>query len=285
MSAAYTLLERTTRFAPLGIAFYDVATGRRVSEGLRLAYTNARGRRVFASANRVGVFVLRGLPGQTALERSAGDETIWDDDSLRTDVPIELTDTLGRFHELAFSATAPTRGLFTLACGSGAIVPPGQPLGVPLFPLASRAVPAGTAAVRAELRDTRTGEPAAWSLLEVTAPSLPPALGLADRRGSVVVMLPYPEPATPGAASPPSHPRRSLSDETWTVEIRAFSSTFAPDPVPDLCTILRQPPAALVSSDSPAAPLTQATLEFGRELVVRTSAQPTLGITPSVAPH
>jgi hypothetical protein len=284
VSAAYKLLERTTRFAPLGIAFYDPATGRRVSDGLRVAYTNARGRRMFAPVNRVGVFVLRSLPGQTALERSAGDETIWADATLRTDVPVELTDTLGRFHDLVFTATAPSRGLFALACG-GAIVPPGQPLGVPLFPLAGRTVPAGLAAVRAELHDTRTGEPAAWALLEVTAPKLPPALGLADRRGSVVVMLPYPEPTSPGAGSPPSHPRRSLSDEKWTVEVRAFSSAFPPDPVPDLCTILRQPAAALVASDSPPAPLTQATLEFGRELVVRTSEQPTLGITPSVAPH
>jgi hypothetical protein len=71
--------------------------------------------------------------------------------------------------------------------------------------------------------------------------------------------------------------------ESWPVRLRAFAAPQAGPvpPRPDLCTVLTQPEATLLAGASPATPLTDATLDYGRELVLRTSAESVLVVTPA----
>jgi hypothetical protein len=270
-----TTWERLTYVTPLGVAFVDAATGRRVSDGLAVRVEGAAAR-----PNRVGVFVVPHVAGLAAAERGAGDDAYWSDMPVQRAVRVEVGDPHGRFLPFGFDADVPARGLYALRCGS----PLEEVAPIELFSAPTRLVPAGTAVVRAELWDGDADAPAAWALLEVRPPGLPPARGLADARGRATVLFPYPEP-TGLDGSPPSPQRRALTAQTWTVELRAFAAPQPEVPVsrPDLCTVLTQPPATLLAGSPPATPVIEATLEYGRELVVRTSSESTLALIPAAA--
>ena len=259
MIASSRLLETVTRTAPLGLRFLDEVTGAVVSEGLTVLHPRA-GSEVpaRASATRGGLFALRGLPGLREVERGDGGEAFWASPPAGGSFRIEVRDALGRFHDFAFDATAPTRGLFAEPCGS----PPRGEAGVPLFSTPSRPAPAAGAVVRAELRDADGGGPAAWARLEVeTAGGR--ARGVADARGAVAVFLPYP-PLPTTVASPPAQSRPSLLEQTWPVSIEAFYGGL--DGL-DLCAVLEQPRAAIAQGSPPAQTVSQ-TLRYGRELVL-----------------
>lgn len=265
--------ERLTYVTPLGVAFVDSATGRRVSEGLAVRVDG-----IPARANRVGVFIVPHIPGLAAAERGAGDDAYWASLPAETRVRVEVDDPLGRFLPFGFDADVPARGLFTLTCDS--------PVGaeqIELFSAPARAIPAGVAAVRAEVWDDDADRPAAWALLEASAPGLAPARGLADALGRVTILFPYPEPSGLEDGSPPSPQRRALAAQTWPIELRAFAAPQPATPLsrPDFCTVLTQPPALLHSGSPPGAPVIEATLEYGRELVVRTPPASTLVLTPA----
>lgn len=264
--------ERLTYVTPLGVAFVDAATGRRVSEGLAVRVDG-----VPARANRVGVFIVPHVAGLAAAERGVGDDDYWAALPAERTVRVEVDDPLGRFLPFGFDADVPARGLFALACGS-----PVEPGPIELFSASGRTIPAGTAAVRAELWDDGADRPAAWALLEARAPGLPPARGLADALGRVTILFPYPEPSGLDG-SPPSPQRRALAAQTWPVELRAFAAPqpATPLPRPDLCTVLTQPQATLHGGSPLGTSAIEATLEYGRELVVRTPPTSTLVLTPA----
>jgi hypothetical protein len=286
MSAtAFVELERLTHVATLGVRFWDRPTASVVSDGLRLTHVES-GRT--ALPNRFGVFVVRGLPGMREAEDGAGDEAYWASPpglGVRT---FELVDTFGRFHDVRFDAELPARGLFAEDCGLGTSPPDAVPASVPLFSLPSRLAPAGTAIVRAELVDALTGEPAAWAVLEVSAPGVDTARGIADRLGRVLVLLPYPEPPWQSGSPPPGS--RPLSAQTWPVELDVRYSPAAASPPlpgpedaepPDLCSTLQQLPAGLSSATLPAVPITSDELVFGRELVLSRGERRILLVTPA----
>jgi hypothetical protein len=263
--------ERLTYVTPLGLGFVDSATGRRVSDGLVVRVDG-----IPAHANRVGIFIVPHVPGLAAAERGAGDEAYWASLPAEARVRVEVDDALGRFLPFGFDADVPARGLFTLACGS-----PVEAEQIELFSGPARAIPAGIAAVRAELWDDGAERPAAWALLEASAPGLAPARGMADAHGRVTILFPYPEPSGLDG-SPPSPQRRPLAAQTWQIELRAFAAPQPPTTRsrPDYCTVLTQPPALLHGGSPPGAPVIEATLEYGRELVVRTPPASTLVLTP-----
>jgi hypothetical protein len=281
MTTPFVELERHVTVAPLGVRFWDRTTGRAVSDGLRL--TDADSGRA-AVPNQIGVFVAHGFPSLRDLERGAGDGAYWDSPPGRRTLTLELADEGGRFHAVRFDADAPLRGVFYEDCGVTASPPGGTPPSVPLYSLPSRPVPAGAAAVRAELTDGLTGAPAAWAVLEVTAPGVDTARGIADDMGRVLVLLPYPEPPWHGASPPPGS--RPLSAQTWPVELAVrYSPAIASPPtagadVPDLCAVLTQEPATLTSAASPGEPVETDELVFGRELILNTGERRTLLVTP-----
>lgn len=285
MTVVFVEHERVTAVALLGVRFWDRPTATAVWEGLRLTEVES-GRR--ALPNRSGVFVVHDLPGMREARQGRGDDAYWASPPGGRLLTLELADTLGRFHDVRFDADVPHRDLFAEACGLAASPPAAAPPSVPLFSLPCRPVPAGTAAVRAELVDAETGEPAAWAVLEVSAAGVDVARGIADRLGRVLVVLPYPEPPWQGG-SPPTPGSRPLSAQTWPVEIAVRYSPAAASPPlpgagdpepPDLCSVLSQAPAALVSAASPAVPITADELVFGRELVLNAERR-TLLVIPA----
>jgi hypothetical protein len=284
-AVAFRELERFPHVAPLGVRFWDRPTARPVSEGLRLTAVES-GRRAFV--NRTDVFVLQDLPSMREAEFAAGDEDYWASPPVSRTLTLELIDTLDRFHAVRFEADAPFRDVFGEDCGFALSPPDAAAQSVPLFSLPSRPVPAGTAAVRAELTDSETGQPAAWAVLEVTAQDVGTVRGVADREGRALVLLPYPEPPWHGPSPPAGS--RPLSAQSWPIELAVRYSPHAASPPlpgpddpepPDLCSVLTQELATLATGESPSVPIDADELVFGRELVLNEGDRRTLLVTPA----
>lgn len=310
-------LERVAITCPLGMRFYDVATGGWVNDGLvveayrEVATTSPpgsggsagesaediqvkRARRVRAIATRSGVAAFHGLPGLAGFEYGADDERRWLDAPAPASFRVEVSDPAGRFLPCTFLAAAPTKGLFGL---SSAASPPWEASpAVPLFSAPARPVPGGFAVLRAQLLRFPDREPAAWTLAEVSTrinSRTVTACGLADHRGVLALMFPYPEPLNVSPGSPPGNGPQLLSQQHWTLDFRAWHAFDAvPGEFADLDRVLalqERPADAVWESDSPLAPFTQAELIFGRELIVPARAlgderSRELFITPAVSP-
>jgi hypothetical protein len=142
---------------------------------------------------------------------------------------------------------------------------------VPLYSAPTRPVPAGMAAIRAELWDPARKAPASYALVEATAAGLRTVRGVADAAGRVAIVFPYPPPAggVDGQGNPLPPP--AFTRQEWDVGLRAFYAPSSPvQPLLDLDAVLSQPAADLWSDEARSAPLTKVTLRFGRELVLRT---------------
>lgn len=240
------IVERDELITALGIRLRDHVTGLPIADGLRVdvtAWPPRRAPRVVATPSRT--FAVHGRSGS---------------DGWR----ITVTDPLGRFHAFVAHVAAGADQLQEL----------------PLWSLPARPVPAGLAAVRAQL-----GPDAAYAMLEVRA-GASSHHGLADERGAVLVVLPYPPVADLGG-SPPGGVKRPLAGSTWPLQLavslpRATSppATAPPGP-PELDALLDQIPAQLLAGGPPEVELTEATLAHGRELVLRSSpTDPVLLVRP-----
>jgi len=274
------VLERDPHVTPLGVRFHDTVTGALVSDGLVVTHPVTRPPgRAAAIVTPSGAFVASGFPGLRAAELGAGDEPYWDAPPASGRYTIEVEDTRGRFHAFRFDADLPARGDFEPTC----VETHSPPLGhgsVPLFSTPARTVVAGAAAVRADVWDVEADAPASWAVVEATPAGGPTAVGVADARGSVVVILPYPEPAV-ADGSPPGQPV-PLAQQSWPLDLRVLYEPAAPPPVvPDLCDVLEQAEATVVAAESPPTALTTATLEFGREVVLRTAGRAELLVVPA----
>jgi hypothetical protein len=145
---------------------------------------------------------------------------------------------------------------------------------------------------RAQIEEFGTGRPAAGALLEIEASSasMPArrALGLADNKGRVVVMFPYPELAPPPSQRlSPLASGQSLSSREWSVNVRIFwGSVSEGEELPDLCALLRdQPEREPLGTISPLGRLPVQMLRYGRELVLRSEESlSVLFINPAASP-
>ena len=294
--------DRLTMLAPLGLRFWDEVSARIVGDGLSVtAYPiDNPARRVEAFANRSGVYVLRNLPGMREVENGAGDDAFWNSITQKRAFVIEVVDAERRFLPFMMKVNLPERGVFAWQDPTGSS-PPSPAKGVPLYSSASRQAPPSMAVARAELREWRPGanhegNPAAWAVLEARSSGRLLARGFADEQGRVALIFSYPEPVThtlgsPPGGSPPPASAPQLRDQEWTIEVAARYARLSPAPAgdrpsfADLSDILTQPPARLWADSERGRPLSEANLQFGRELVLRSrdfTADPIEGAPKSV---
>ena len=273
-------VERVTRVCPLGMRFWDPVTDSPVSAGLHVtAYPKDRpGRPTRAAVNHSGVFVLQDLPGLAEVERGAGDDEYWASLPPGPEFVVEVRDAEERFLPFRFSVRPPVKGLFSWPEERAGASPPAAVPVVPLYSSPVRAVPPGMTAVRATLYDPDAEAPAAGAVLEASVGGRRLGRGVADGAGRVALIVPYPEPAA-AFGSPPAG--RRLAEQHWTLALAAGYGLASPPPaaaadVLDLGATLAPPRATLWADTARAHPLTQATLRFGRELVLQSArAAPT----------
>jgi hypothetical protein len=245
------VFEQFSRVAPLGVRFWDVAKQAPVTGGLIVTARTPQGRRLPMFANRQGVYVLQNVPGLRPFETGDGSQTFWEAVPPAQPYTLEVRDTEARFHHFTLAADVPTREIFTWDCGSSPPSSPPSPLlhispgYVPAYSAPNRSVPGGMAVVRADLYDPAQDVPAAWAVLEVLLDGAVIGRGIADARGCVVAVFPYPEPVDTTPESPLGF-GVPLTEQTWNLTLRAFYAPTDPVPaVPDLCTVLNQPEADL----------------------------------------
>jgi hypothetical protein len=280
VTAQVVRTETLALLAPLGLRFRDVATGALVGDGLVVTAhpVGRRGPAGAAQTSLTGTYVFHQLPGLRAVERSAdvaSEDAFWGSPPASADFVVNVDDPLGRYQPFSFVATAPWRGLFSLACGSPASPPDDS---VPLFPAPTRTLGVPWAAVRADLWDPVLDRGAAGAVLEVTEPDGAVYRGLADGAGRVLVPLRYPQPFAPGFASASAFSAVSsglpLVSRAWSLTVRVLyaASAHAVPAFPDICERLAQPEATAWADESRTTPLTEARLDFGRDVVLRTRA-------------
>ncbi len=136
-----------------------------------------------------------------------------------------------------------------------------------------------------------TDKPAAWAMLEAHVAGHPLVRGFADEEGRIGLIFPYPEPVD--FADNPESPVSlaaglPLTQQTWPVQLQAMYTPLSTvPPIPDICTTFMQSPAKLWLDSAQNQQLTEVTLKFGQELVVRSYDTPTgtplskLFITPA----
>jgi len=290
------VLERLTRLTPLGVRLLDAATGSFVTDGITAdAYPRVDPeRRTRALVNRSSVFVFNGLPGMGEVERGAGDDAYWAAQVPRYPFVLEVQDAQNRFLPFTLDVLLPARRLLTFGFGS----PLGSPLSppssadrwLPIFSSPSRPLPDGMGALRAEiayLDGAGERQPAAWALVEARGPGQPLATGMADAGGRVFLPLPYPKPIV--VLGSPATPRVPITAQTWPIDVTVrYARSLAVPVIPNLAAALTQPAATAWSDTARTTPLTQATLRFGRELLLAsldaTGKPSTLLITPAGSP-
>jgi hypothetical protein len=289
-------LERLTVFTPLGIRFLDPARDAQVTEGL-IVTARPQGRRhpvshAFRTAS--GIYAFQGLPGLQDVEYPRGTSTFTASPPAITRFVVEVSDTQRRFLPLVFSVDVPSQGIFP----TGALSSPlgSRISGFYLFSSPTRLVMPSLALVRAQLEElTETGQrrPAAHALLEVHIPGQPTGYGLADERGCVAVLFPYPAfTGAPGGASPLMS-LAAAGPQRWALNISVrYDPPALTVPVgskiPDLRSICSQAPGVIWSTlvVQPGQTVTQfsAELTFGEELVLRTDDESALLISSAASP-
>jgi hypothetical protein len=285
MSAASVVLDVVQRNAPVVLWAVDAGTGRTVRDRLAIDISPyGVGAAVSAVPNHFGLWIAAGLPGLRGYENGSADD-LASRRAARRRFRVTVRDLAGRYLPVAFDAGLPTDDLFAgLPPGALPLPSAGSPplpavAQVPLFP-APAAQAAGTEAeLRAELRESGSGRPAAWALLQARIDGVLRGVGLSDGRGCVLVRFPHPDRPRPVFVSPPQPPATS-----WLVQITAC---YRPPPagaaagaVADLAELLAAlaAPRTLLGALSPPAPLGTVELQEGVALVLRSGAAPFLTI-------
>ena len=257
--------ERVTWTCPLGLRFFDVATGRYVIDGLSVEATAASG---FSSTVKSvltpsGVHAFHRLPGLPSMDHIDQMDP-WDPPPSTREYRIRVVDTMNRFIPVTFVIAAPFKGLeFPPILGSP---PYSDERGIPLFSAPTRLAPPGYVSVRARLQQLATANPAAYATIEIAYASAGRtafARGMADQAGQLLAFFPMPEGPRRGfGGSPPSGARVP----EWPGTFSFFHDSGAPaDEYADYALRLSQPPASAYRDGSPGLLFTEAVLTYGEE--------------------
>jgi hypothetical protein len=289
-------LERISIIAPLGIRFWDPAFDTQITDGLVVTARPADTRRPARTAYVTpgGIYAFHGLPGLHDIEYPS--ENPPSPGSLPTArrFLIEVMDTNARFLSVAFFVEAPYSGIFPTTLSSPSTMP-GFP-GFYLFSAPTRLATPLVALVRAQLSvrlDDSTEQSAAYAMLEIDTPDAETWFGLADARGAVSALFPYPKFAgTDNAAAslPSSTP---ASQQSWPLTLRvryqpSVVSFTSGSSLPELRSVLAQAPAAIWTQRASPPGIAQSsrveTLVFGQQLTMRSVGESVLLISPGSLP-
>jgi hypothetical protein len=280
-------VERFSIIAPLGIRFWDPAFDVPVDDGLTVtAYPDgARWPATNASRTPGGIYAFRGLPGLHHIEYPTGDPEGPGSLPAAGRFQIEVTDRASRFLLVCFFVDAPSNGVFPTGLTSSSSI--AAPPGFYLFSAPARSVTPLVAVVRAQLSERLNQlneQPAAYAVVEIDTPDGDTWIGLADDRGTVAVLFPYPTFARPSSPSLPA----PASQQSWPITVRvryqpSVLSFLNGSTLPDLRSVLAQASAAIwtqhVSPPGELLASLPATLIFGQELTLRSAQESVLLIS------
>jgi hypothetical protein len=257
--------ERISWTCPLGLRFYDAASGEIITSGLDVTATRndlvAPVVRSLLTPSGVHAFHrLFGLPVVDPPDRADP----WHPSPKTLEFRIEVTDSFRRFLPCTFLVPAPSRGLgLPLISGSP---PTFDNRGIPLFSAPERKVPTGFVMVRASLRGDGGAAPAAWAMLEIHHVSGAKNLttrGMADAKGEMLALFRVPEgPRRDYSSSPP----KPDDQPSCPVTLAFFHQTYSPlEETADYGRRLTQPSVRAFREGSPPAPFRDALLELRGE--------------------
>ena len=257
--------ERISWTCPLGLRFYDAATGAMIASGLEVTATRADvlGPVTKSLLTPSGVHAFHRLSGLPAVD-SPDQADPWDPPPPTLEFRIQVGDSLRRFLPCTFRVLAPFHGLgFPVIHGS----PPAfDQRGIPLFSAPGRTVPPGLVVLRASLTEYGRATPAAWTMLEihyVSGGNNVAAHGMADSKGEMLVLFPRPEGPRRGlGGSPPV----SDGQMQFHATLEFFhESAPAPGEIADYGRRLAQPLVHAFRAGSPPNVMTAADLSLRTE--------------------
>jgi hypothetical protein len=280
----WQVIEKVTVFTTLGIRFWDPAKDTQVRDGLVVTARpeKAAGPIIEAFQTASGIYAFQGLPGLQGVEYPEGRSATGTNTSPTRRYLIGVDDRQGRFSPVLFYVDLPLsyRGIF-LGNLSAASPPQVSPRGFYLFSAPSRSVCPGQAAIRGTLKVFPGGKPAGYAVLEVEVNRNKKWYGIADERGCVAILFPYPPIKNSHGISPPGGAEVPLDQEQWQLDIRVrYEPAVLKFPQgmkqPDLHSILNQS-AGSIWPDRPgslpshsAVPTWSTALRYGREFILRT---------------
>ncbi|MCI0520638.1 MAG: hypothetical protein L0Z70_10350 [Chloroflexi bacterium] len=272
-----TVLETHTIFTALGIRFWDAVRQAQVRDGLAVrAYPLSDPlKQVKAYRAASGAYAFQGLPGLRGVEYPGSAPPVAAE-ALR--YVVSVNDALGRFLPVVFFVDLPLPHSGLYLSNNGGALP-----GFHLFSAPSRAAAPGIAALRATLLEQGSQRPAAHAVLQAEVEGSLWA-GIADGRGCVALLFPYPNVES-GLGGPPGSLRGPLQDETWQVTLSVLyqpQAQITPPgaSLPELRSVLQQnPTAAWLTQAGPPVNAWQATLAYGRDLVLRTEGLSSLWVS------
>jgi hypothetical protein len=283
MSATGAVLETLTLVTPFGVRFWDVAAQKPAEPGLTVTAFPDSFPELVSSAivSPSGIYSFAHLPGLGLVERGLGDEAFWTANPPSFPFTFNVADGQQRYLPLRFSTLLPVRGLFGLFSSPLITALTPDATWLPLFSAPSRSLPGPAAVIHAELVDdslisppSGSSAPAAWALVTAQFDGGQSISGLADRRGIISLVAPYPEPKNnplqSSAMSPLGVGGAKLSNQTWPVSISVF---YTPgnggEDLPDLPTLLRQQAATAWLDSSHSARAADFTVHYGNDLILR----------------
>jgi hypothetical protein len=290
------LLEELNTFTPLGIRFWDPVLNTQIRDSLRVTARSerGRGRAVCAFRTASDIYAFNGLPGLRTVENSSFDPQQNASPTIAHEYIIEVEDTRRNFNKVAFRVDLPLkyRGVFLSRTDSS---PPQNSPRFILYSAPTRTAPSWLAVIRGELVDFETGQPAAHAVLKVHAPDERIWYGLADEMGRFGVFMTYPTIEGIFVGSPRMFIGKPLNEQNWdlVVEVLYAPNTLEGLPhteLPNYLSILRQKPARIWQESpgegSPGGAGSDVselavTLEFGKELILRTDGKSKLAISPT----
>jgi hypothetical protein len=291
--------EQLRIVTPLGIRFRDVAIDEPITHGLVVM---AKAKPFEEGPTQVrpnlsGVFGFHSLPLLHDVEYPSPFAGPLPSPPSSFPFVVMASDRLGRFLPAVFGIdlplnTFPSPPVFDIDPD------PAPLLDAYLFTAPTRPVTCGFAAIRADLWDRETRAGAAHALVRVTVGDRE-MRGIADERGRLLILLPYPLLERLRLGSPPGTGQHPPYEHSWPVSLEVFYRPDLPRPfgddevlpmpwtrLPGLKGILESQDPAWIWP-APAGPPVMTwtgTLTYDHELVVRTQTVSELWISRGTSP-